>query len=90
MQVRKRQKKKNSKKYLRIFLDEAPLLYMTIEERQIAHKEYLKYLEKYAFRKQYKDLKDQKNTLYYIPQVSKMERDWRGNVSDVGRRNRKS
>lgn len=63
---------------------------MTIEERQIAYTEYLKHLEKYAFRKKYKDLKDQKHTLYYIPQVSKKEREWIGNVSDVGRRNRKS
>ena len=86
--LRKRQRKKNSKKYLRVVMDEAPLLCMTLEEQQNAYKEFLYYREKYAFRKKYKELKNQKHTLYYIPPVSKKAKDWIDTVSAVGRRNR--
>ncbi|WP_240416654.1 hypothetical protein [Paenibacillus periandrae] len=65
--MRKRQRKKNSKKYLPIIVDEFPLLLMTDEERLDAQRQYEAYRQRYAFRKRYKDLKNNRMLRVYYP-----------------------
>ncbi|MCM3227542.1 hypothetical protein [Terribacillus saccharophilus] len=65
--MRKRQKKKNQKKYLPIIADEFNLLTMTADERNKAWKEYDAFREKHGFRKKYKDLKNANPLTYYFP-----------------------
>lgn len=55
--MNKRQAKKKKKKYLPVIADEANLLLMTREERDSAISDYVKFVEKYAYRKHYRDLK---------------------------------
>lgn len=66
--MNKRQWKKKQGKYLPLFPDEYNLVSMTDAERKQAIDAFMAYREKYAFRKRYKDLKnDSKNgkTLFY-------------------------
>lgn len=65
--MNKRQKKKKEKKYLLIIADEFNLLTMTEEEKKEAFKGYNRYRERFAYRKRYKDLKNDKPLQYYFP-----------------------
>lgn len=88
--MKKRQRKKNEKKYLPIFADEFALLTMTDEERKKAHEDYLKYRKRYAFRKKYNDLKRgkgrPKSITYFYPLGSKFVRS----TNELARRTRKN
>lgn len=65
--MNKRQRKKREKKYLPVIADEFNLMTMTQEELKQAMKDYLKFREKYAFCKHYRDLKNaKKNHKFYI------------------------
>ena len=63
--MNKRQKKKKRKKYLPVIVDESPLWLMTDEERKLAIAEHDRYVEKYAYRKKYKNLKGKYLTYHY-------------------------
>lgn len=65
--MRKRQRKKNEKKYLPVICDEFNLILMTAEEREEAWRQYESFRKKYAFRKRYKDLKKQRCIYFYMP-----------------------
>ncbi|MEK5183324.1 hypothetical protein [Paenibacillus sp. FSL P4-0288] len=65
--MKKRQYKKNQKKYILVIADEFNLMLMTDEERKQAWKGYEEYRRRYAFRKKYSDLKKAKPLLYYFP-----------------------
>ncbi|MBC1937802.1 hypothetical protein HCA69_15640 [Listeria grandensis] len=66
--MNKRQWKKKQGKYLPLFPDEYNLVAMTDAERKQAIDDFMAYREKYAFRKRYKDLKNDSkngNILFY-------------------------
>lgn len=65
--MNKRQAKKKKKKYLPVIADEANLILMTDEERNSAIDEYIKFVEKYAYRKRYRDLKKGNYLSYAYP-----------------------
>lgn len=65
--MKKRQRKKNEKKYITIIADEFNLLTMSDEEREKAYKDYMKFRQLYAFKKKYRDLKNAKHLIYYFP-----------------------
>ena len=56
--MKKRQLKKNQKKYLPILVDEMNLLTMTEEEQAKAWKDYLKFRERHGYCKSYRELKE--------------------------------
>lgn len=87
--MNKRQKKKNQHKYLSIIADEFNLMTMTLEEQKTAHKEYMDFRERYAFRKKYKDLKNDKPLVYYFPLGQKFGESMK-EISNATRRDRKS
>lgn len=87
--MKKRQKKKNQKKYLLVLADEFNLMTMTPDELKKAEEDFNKYREKYAFRKKYKDLKNQKPLVYYYPPGDKMMKSIK-DVSSSGRRQSKT
>ncbi|CAI6330837.1 hypothetical protein [Bacillus subtilis] len=59
--MNKRQKKKKEKKYLPIRVDEFNLTTMTYKEREKAYRDFMKFRERYAFCKTYKELKEKLN-----------------------------
>ena len=65
--MNKRQLKKKQNKYLPVIADEITLLTMTEEERKKAFKEFLRFRERFAYRKRYKDLKRKKALVYVYP-----------------------
>jgi hypothetical protein len=65
--MNKRQAKKKKKKYLPVIADEFNLLGMTDKERESAILEYVKFVEKYAYRKHYRDLKKHDYLVYAYP-----------------------
>lgn len=79
--MNKRQRKKKKKKYLPVIADEHNLISMTDEERELAIKEYEKFVEKYAYRKKYKNLKG-KYLNYYYP-VGKTARESLRKISEL-------
>lgn len=83
--MKKRQRKKNEKKYITIYVDEFNLITMTDEERKQAWDDYLKYRKKYAFRKRYKDLKTSKPLMYIFPPSQSMG----SFISEISKRSRK-
>lgn len=82
--MKKRQKKKNQKKYLPIIADEFNLATMTSEEVEQAYKNYEEFRERYAFRKKYKDLKEGKPLYYAFPLGQKFSETLK-EISFVGR-----
>lgn len=88
--MKKRQKKKNHKKYLPILPDEANLLTMTDEEYAKEWNDYLKFREQHAFCKTYKKLKyfqkknKRKMIFYQFPVGTKFAEQMRS-LSNIGR-----
>lgn len=70
--MNKRQRKKKEKKYLSVIADEFNLMTMTKEEEKKAMEGYMRFRERFAYRKKYKDLKYQKALIYYFPPGEKM------------------
>lgn len=87
--MNKRQKKKREKKKILIMADEFNLLNMTDEEREEALKGYENFVQKYSYRKKYKDLKEGKILFYNFP-LGKSSREWINSIANIGRRNRKT
>lgn len=58
--MKKRQRKKENKKYVMIPCDEFNLMTMTAGERETAWKEYQRFVKKYCYCKTYKELKARK------------------------------
>lgn len=77
--MNKRQLKKRNKKRLPVIADEYNLLLMTDDEREEAIKGYQNFVEKYAYRKKYKDLKRGKYLRYFYP-LGKQYSYWLTNV----------
>lgn len=69
--------------------DEFNLLNMTDEEREEALKGYKNFVQKYAYRKKYKDLKERKILFYSFP-LGKSSREWINSIVSIGRRTRKT
>lgn len=93
--IKKRQRKKNQKKYLPIHADEAILLTMTEEEQKKAWNDYLKYRERYAYCKTYRELKEFKKNnkrkmLFYSYPIGEKMSNYLQKVSSLGRRNSKN
>jgi len=65
--MKKRQYKKNQKKFILVIADEFNLMLMTDEERKQAWNGFLEFRSRYAFRKKYSDLKRAKPLIYYFP-----------------------
>lgn len=86
--MKKRQKKKNQKKYLPIIADEVNLLTMTNEEREQAFKDYERFRERYVYRLKYKDLKEGKPLFYVFPAGAKFSNAIK-EIYSVARRARK-
>ncbi|MCM3443978.1 MULTISPECIES: hypothetical protein [Metabacillus] len=87
--MKKRQKKKNKKKYLPIIADEFNLTTMTREELEQANKDYQEYRERYAFRKKYKDLNEGKSLYHSFPVGQKVTNTLK-ELSSIARSARKS
>lgn len=64
--MNKRQIKKRRKKCLPVITEYNNLVLMTGEERQNAYKDYKNFIDRYAGRKRYKDLKG-KHLTYFVP-----------------------
>lgn len=71
--MNKRQKKKRRGKYLPVIADEVNLILMSDDERERAIADYMKYVEKYAYRKHYKDLRYKVLNYYYPPPAKAIE-----------------
>lgn len=82
--MRKRQRKKNEKKYLTVMMDEFPLIMMTDEERKKAYDGYVAFRKRYAFRKKYKDLR-QRKYLVYLPPMGRAMQETLTKIAQVGR-----
>lgn len=78
--MRKRQRKKNEKKYLPFYMDEVHLLFMTVEERKESMVKFLEMRKKWAFNKRYKDLKNSRKIYFHVPSTSQKERDFLTNT----------
>lgn len=76
--MKKRQRKKNQKRYLPIYADEFNLTTMSEEERKKAWEDYLKFREQHAYCKTYRELKEfnktnkQKMLFYQFPAGEEM------------------
>ncbi|WP_054029102.1 hypothetical protein [Bacillus sp. FJAT-28004] len=55
--MKKRQRKKNEKLHVRLYPDEANLLFMTSEERELAVNDFMQFRQKLA-RRRYRELKN--------------------------------
>lgn len=65
--MNKRQIKKNKQKYRVVIADEAALLTMTEDEEKEAWSEYHAFVERNAFCKSYKELKEKGHLRYHFP-----------------------
>lgn len=72
--MKKRQYKKNQKKYILVIADEFNLMLMTDEERKQAWKGYEEYRRRYAFRKKYSDLKKLNHCYITFHSVKRLKR----------------
>jgi len=82
--MNKRQAKKKRKKYLPVIADEFNLITMTNEEKESAIADYMKFVEKYAYRKHYRDLKGK--CLYYSYPSSKAMAETFRKLASVARK----
>lgn len=93
--MKKRQGKKNQKKYFSIYADEYNLITMTEEEQKQAWNDYLKFREEHAYCKTYRQLKEfkknnkRKMLLYHFP-VGQKTSDLLQEISSIGRRKQHS
>lgn len=92
--MKKRQRKKNLKKYLSIYADESNLLTMTEEEHKKAWSDYEKFIEQHAYCKTYRELKDFKKNnkrkiLFYQFPVGEKMSNYLQEISSLSRRKTK-